>query len=419
MKRISAILYIIISATTLFGATPGMMTYNSTQCEGSAMPYPAPKESISYPDSLTPIMVNHVGRHGARYPASASRPLAIKRALEHADSLGTITPLGKELLQVTENVITRSNGKWGALDSLGMAEQRGIAARMFTNYPNLFSNGKITALSSYAPRCIMSMYSFTHQLARMNNRLEIFTSSGRQNSPLMRPFDIDQDYIDYRENKPYEDVLKGFIAETATTAPIKRVLGENYPLDEEQFRDLALTEYGLLAGLSAMGYNIDVMRFFTEEEYNRLWSCNNLKQYLERTANTISTVPADIAADLLLNLITTTDDVAERRSDMRVQLRFGHAETLMPLLSLMHLPGCYYMTNYFDTVASHWQNFHVVPMASNLQIILFRTKNGKLYVRIDLNEVPVTLIPGDERIYLPWSTAKQYLTRCLPLYMQI
>ena len=120
-----------------------------------------------------------------------------------------------------------------------------------------------------------------------------------------------------------------------------------------------------------------------------------------------------------MNLINTTDEVAERRSDARVQLRFGHAETLMPLLSLMHLPGCYYMTNYFDTVESHWRNFHVVPMASNLQMILFRAKSGRLYVRIDLNEVPVTLIPGNDSIYLPWTRAKQYLMRCLPLHMQI
>ena len=32
----------------------------------------------------------------------------------------------------------------------------------------------------------MSMYEFTHQLDRLNNSVEIYTSSGRQNSPLMR-----------------------------------------------------------------------------------------------------------------------------------------------------------------------------------------------------------------------------------------
>lgn len=417
MKRNSVILYIFLSFLGMHAATP--TRFNATSCEGSAMPYPAPAETVAYPDSLTPVMINHVGRHGARFPSSASRAISLSSALRHADSIGTITPLGIEMLEVVNNVIERSNGRWGALDSLGMAEQRGIASRMLASYPNLFNNGKVSALSSYSPRCIMSMYSFTHQLARMNNRLEIFTSSGRQNSPLMRPFDIDQDYIDYREDAPYEESLKVYFKATVPVEPVKRILGEDYPLDTEHLQDLAMTEYGLLSGLSAMGYDVDAERFVTIDEYNRLWECNNLKQYLERTANTLSTVPADIAADLLVNLIDSTQDMIDRKSDNRVQLRFGHAETLMPLLSLMHLPGCYYMTNYFDTVAAHWQNFHVVPMASNLQLLLFRAKSGRFYLRIDLNERPVPFIPGNESIYIPWTTAKQFLTRCLPLHMQI
>nr|WP_289760752.1 hypothetical protein [Duncaniella muris] len=99
-------------------------------------------------------------------------------------------------------------------------------------------------------------------------------------------------------------------------------------------------------------------------------------------------------------------------------LRFGHAETLMPLLSLMHLPGCYYMTNYFDTVGMHWRDFYVVPMASNLQMILFRAESGNYYLRVDLNETPVSLIPGRSIIYIPWNTAQDYLVRCLPIQMQ-
>ena len=99
-----------------------------------------------------------------------------------------------------------------------------------------------------------------------------------------------------------------------------------------------------------------------------------------------------------------------------VNLRFGHAETLMPLLALMHLPGCYYLTNYFDTVGKHWLDFNIVPMAANLQMILFRSDSGKYYLRTDLNEIPVTLIPGDDTLYLPWTRARAYLERCLPLY---
>ena len=75
MKRITAFISVIISCISINAALTGKVTYNEIQCEGSAMPYPTPESSVSYPDSLTPVMINHVGRHGARYPSSASRPL--------------------------------------------------------------------------------------------------------------------------------------------------------------------------------------------------------------------------------------------------------------------------------------------------------------------------------------------------------
>lgn len=90
----------------------------------------------------------------------------------------------------------------------------------------------------------------------------------------------------------------------------------------------------------------------------------------------------------------------------------------MPLLALMRLQGCYYVTNYFDTVGLHWRDFHVVPMASNIQFTLLRSTSGTLYLRVDLNETPVPLIPGRSEIYTPWTQAMDYLTRCLPLYLQ-
>ena len=176
--------------------------------------------------------------------------------------------------------------------------------------------------------------------------------------------------------------------------------------------------YRGLMVLPAMGLEMTIQQYFTKEELNALWGCENLRHYLVRTASTLSAEPALIASALLANLIETTDIAARGENTAAVQLRFGHAETLMPLLSLMRLPGCYYMTNYFDTVALHWKDFHVVPMAANLQIILFITADGHPYVRVDLNEHPINLIPNSDRIYIPWKEAREYLLRCLPLHLQ-
>lgn len=402
-------------------ADPTATLYTPSQCEGSLATYPVEVTSAAYPDTLVPAYISHVGRHGSRYPASAANCQKLDRALRHADSLGTITSLGRELLALNDRIINVSNGRWGALDSLGMAEQRAIASRMIRNYPDVFAkDATVNAVSSYSPRSMMSMFSFVHQMDRLNNRLNFTTSSGRINSPSMRPFDIDADYLDFRKAEEWKPAYDEYFEAVCPITAITRVLGRDYPFgDTDSARDLAITEYYVIAGLSAGEMPNEMGKYFTPEEMNALWSCFNLRQYLQRTATTVSSVPADIAATLLLDIIARADQAVEGTNPAVADLRFGHAETVMPLVSLMRLPGCYYLTNYFDTVAKHWRDFEVVPMAANVQLILFKTvRSGKWYVRVDLNEQPVPLIPNDERIYLPWDEARDYLMKCIPLYAQ-
>lgn len=425
MKAIRKILAIVLLATTTstFAADPQATSYTFEQCEGSLTPYPTEISPVEYPDSLIPVFINHVGRHGSRYPASSANCLILRRALQHADSIGTITPLGRELMALNDKVIAESNNRWGALDSLGMAEQVGIASRMVFNFPEVFGDGSsVSAISSYSPRAMMSMYSFVHQLDRLNNRITYTTSSGRVNSPLVRPFDTDAEYQTFRNDRPWAAAYDEYFTETATTSALARVLGTNYTYaTEADARNLAITEYYVLAGLSAMGMPSQMSKYFTNEEANALWSCFNLRQYLQRTATTISAVPADIAADLVLDIIKTTDEyISGENTQVSARLRFGHGETIMPLVSLLRLPGCYYRTNYFDTVAKHWCDFNVVPMAANVQFIIFQgRKSGKYYVRVDLNERPVALRNGDDSIYYPWGELRRYMMNCLPLIKQL
>ena len=419
-KYITAIL-VLATVLGLRAADPMATDYSMQVCQGSLTPYPAEVNPAVFPDSLKPVYINHVGRHGSRYPASAANCLKMRQALLRADSLGTITPLGRRLMRLNDLVIERSNNQWGALDSLGMAEQRSIATRMFYNFGEIFSGGaSVTAISSYSPRSMMSMYSFTHQLDRMDNRINFITSTGRVNSALMRPFDVDNDYLQFRKDKLWSPAYDAYFATACPTTAIRRVLGDRYPFaTDDEARDLAITEYYVIAGCSCMGVEAGASQYFTKEEYNALWSCFNLRQYLQRTATTVSAVPAEIASALLQDIIATTEGFIGGTNPSVANLRFGHAETLMPLLSLLRLKGCYYMTNYFDTVALHWRDFDVVPMAANLQIILFRAKeSGHYYIRVDVNEKPVPLQPGSTVLYTPWGEARDYMTRCLPLYVQ-
>ena len=341
-------------------------------------------------------------------------------ALESAKTQGTITARGKELLALVQSVIEVADGQWGALDQLGIDEQRGIAARMYSRYPSLFKEKRVEAISSYSPRCVMSMYSFTHQLTRMNNTIELSVASGRGKSLLMRPFDVEMSYKDFIELGTWKEPYQQHVDRVVTTSALERVLGKDFNYGEINPKDLAIVEYYVIAGMSAMQMECDASRYFTTEEYNALWSCFNLRQYLQRTSSTLSSVPADIASPLLCDIIESTDSVVAHKGNtlVSVKLRFGHAETLMPLQSLMRLKGCYYKTNYFDTVAKNWQDFNVVPMSANIQFVLFKTKGGNFYLRIDRNEEPIAFIPNSTEIYVPWEKARQYLSNCVPLYYQ-
>ena len=404
-----------LSVSSVVQASQTVPAISPENSQGSLKPYPAPESLNQYPDSLTPVFINHVGRHGARYPAGPAHTVGLMKLLEQADSLNTITPLGRELKEVTAEVIRQSTGRWGALDSLGMAEQSGIAHRMVKTFPGLFKNNCINAISSYSPRSMMSMFSFVHEIDRLESTVEITTLTGRVTSPLMRFFDINKSYLAFRDNKTWEPPYEAYIKSAIPLEPIRRVLGDGFPFkNDAAARDAALLEYYVLAGMSAMSLPCDVSRFLTDSEFASLWSCFNLRQYLQRTSTTVSTIPADIASPLLTELITSTDRFIQHQSGATAQLRFGHAETLMPLLSLMKLPGCYYMSSDFSSVAQYWQDFYVVPMAANLQIILFQAKeSGNYYVVTLLNEHPVSLIPGNDSTIVSWNDARDYLLRCL------
>ena len=421
MKKLHFLFSLLLGVTfNALAVDPTATDYSFIECQGSANPYPdRTVRDLAYPDSLKPVYLNHVGRHGARFLSSSKYTTSLLRTLHKADSLKTITPMGRELIRICDLVVTRTAGRWGALDSLGMAEQRAIASRAFMAYRPLFDNTKINAISSYVPRCVMSMDEFTHQLTRLNNKVEIYMSSGRQNSPLVRPWNDDEAYKEFMAGEEWHKVYEDFLNKQVPVTVAERALGKNYPFFGDEARDVSLAIYKVLAGCAAMSVQIDLQKYFTQAEINALWSVENLHHYLTHSASTLSSAAPDLASKLLSELISTIDTAIAGSNPYSVMLRFGHAETMMPLLALMHIPGCYYMTNYFDTVGLHWRDFYVVPMASNLQMILFQSDSGKYYVRVDLNETPVPLIPGQNTIYIPWQQARDYLNRCLPLHYQV
>jgi hypothetical protein len=307
MRTLSLITIILFSSLFLRAADPTDTSYSFTQCEGSSMPYIAPDQDVALPDSLTAVFINHVGRHGARFLSSSKDVTALLDLLNEAKNANQLSAKGTELLKLVNFINENSRNRWGALDSLGMAEERGIASRMLRNYGKLLNNAKISAISSYSPRCVMSMYEFTHQLDRLNNNLEIYTSAGRQNSASLRPFDLDSDFQEWLKEGNWKDAYQMQYETMMPSAPARKLFTDDYAkeLTASKAQEITASIFKIVQGVEAMGLAPVMDKYFTKEEANKAWTCTNLSHYLRWSTTTISPDNADIAAQLLVELLTS------------------------------------------------------------------------------------------------------------------
>ena len=98
----------------------------------------------------------------------------------------------------------------------------------------------------------------------------------------------------------------------------------------------------------------------------------------------------------------------EKTESFDANFYFGHAETLMPLLSLMRLPGCYSDSSDFANLYERWRDYDVVPLGANIDIIFLESPKGGVYVALRHNSRFVAPMQGG--MIVPWPDYKAYLT---------
>lgn len=404
---------------------------------GSAMPYEEPDGVVAVPDSFDVVFVNHVGRHGARFLSSDKEPAKLLKFLKGRDGL---TPVGQRIYDLCEAVDSVTGDRWGALDALGRKELSGIGERFAVRYGGLLSgNERVEGFSSYVPRCIMSMDEMTHGIAWHDRSVELSTGSGKRFNALVRPFEVDSAYLAYKNSGEWKRVYEGFVDTVCPPAVALRLSKDGSAFLERLCKDalkrgvpnsgasleqaiadtlncawpsewemeagmtrkealsIAGSLYKVVAGCQAIEYGENVFPqtvstywggYFTSMEYEKLWECANLEHYLTYSASGFSDAPAQMARPLLAEILETLEEAATSGYNSPAAIvRFGHAETLMPLLALMDLPGCRYVTTDWGSVANHWQDWNVVPMGANLQLVLCRAhESGELYLITYRNE---------------------------------
>lgn len=386
------------------------------QYAGTAMPYPIVKDSfVFFQDSMVPFYVNHLGRHGARFPTSGKALNRVKEILELAQRENRLTSGGVTLLSTIQNLSETFDGQWGKLSVVGEEEQRGIARRMIERYPQLFSDSvKVQAIATYVPRCIHSMDAFLACMVEFNSSLHIQRNEGKQYNDILRFFDLNQSYVDYKENGDWRPIYETFVRRKISSASVM----ENFFLESGQETDKEAEEFvmalfSIAAILPDTGTPINLDGLFTIGEWDNYWQTQNLRQYMSKSSSPVGRMlPVAIAWPLLSEFIHSADEVIKGKSDTRANFRFAHAETVIPFVALMGIEGTDVKVVVLDSVSKYWKDYEIAPMAANVQWIFYHDKAREIWVKFLLNEKEMTLPVSTSRFpYYRWETVCMYLKK--------
>lgn len=379
--------------------------------DGSMMPYDfsLTDSTFTVPDSLQPVYVCYVARHGARFLSSPKKVERLQKALYGKAMSKSLNNTGERFFSLLSEVIKKTGADWGALSDVGKAEQVRLAREMCGLFPGLMKSGEIEAEATYVPRVVMTMYEFCHTLARNSSDLRIYASDGKQYNGILRFFETDSAYRTYRADGEWKEAYADYVEKNVPYAPAERILGENSGYSKKELRTLTMDMYGIMQGLPAMGLPQPDTEFMSPAEYEACWKAANVEHYLRNTITSFSSSAGTAAGNLLNRIISDADEefAGKEAQPLNASLFFGHAETLMPLFSLMGLPGCFALPLDLESLSDQWKDYEVVPLGANLVIGFYRSPSGSVYATARLNGHFVEPVKDCGRI-VPWTMLRDH-----------
>lgn len=389
-----------------------------------------------YPDSITakltpapagkkPFYISHYGRHGSRYISNRSGYDTPYFMMLHADSLDELTPTGQQVLRHMNSIMRDTEGRWGELTGYGKRQMQSIGRRMVERFPEVLHPGaNVTCISTIVPRCIESMGSAAMEMLQVCPQLHITMQASKRTQWYMN-------YQDHqlRRNFMTPEAQKAFDAYTATrmgNARLMELVFKNPDIVEEFVNQEDFSYYLMKMGLFQLNTNFNrntnLIGLFNTNDLYRMWQVDNAYWYLQHGACKLNGGKQPYTQRYLLKQMIADADSCIKLPDPGAQLRFGHETVLLPLVCLIGVNGFDYSTDNLDELESHgWWCSSVFPMASNLQVIFYRSnpKDKDILIKVLLNEVEATLpIPTDCAPYYHWIDFRQFCLKKLAAYKQ-
>ena len=416
MKLITISFGFLFSLFTLFGyaQTTQEEIYSNIEKSGSVY-YAYPDINESYtpaPKGYKPFYISHYGRHGSRYLIGDNDYLTIMETLAKADSVGFLTETGKDVRKRLDIVWKDAEGQGGELTPMGYRQHRGIADRMYHNFPEVFKGQRqISARSTVVVRCVLSMTAFCETLKGLNPKLEFTYGSGERYMRYLnhwnkeaREFTSDQSAwrADYRQ----------FRKEHIRPERLMKLLftNQNYVKQHINAEDLMMGLYWVASDMQNTELDLSFYDLFEKEELFNIWQVINYGHYVcNGTCPWGKEIVQRTFIPLLENILNSADEAINNTS-VAATLRFGHDGNVMPLTGLLQLENCYNEENNSADFYKVWSDFKIVPMAANVQMIFFRKdKSDDILVKFMLNEKEVSIpLESDVKPYYHWKDVEKF-----------
>ena len=363
-------------------------------------PYIASPDSLPpVPAGFEPVYISHYGRHGSRWHTWGDIHEKILKEFAKQKEDGNLTSTGEEVMGLVQICEDNAKGHTGELTHLGELQHKSIATRMAKRFPTLFETGDtIVARSSTEPRVIISMLAFSEALKEYNPGMVVQRSASPGDQKFIR-YDSKGAQSLYDDSKPWRAAYiheRDSLFESKATASKLFVNPDklnNLPWFMSMLHNIAFTSQNI------DDLNVNILPYFDNEDLYNLWKAENHGYYLcHGNAPESEGEGPKSSISLLQDILDRSDEsLAGKRT--QVDLRFGHDTYLERLLSLMQLGDAKAVVHGIDESSRVWRNYHLTPMAANLQLIVFRNAAGEEIATVRLNERPQSV--GELTEYAP------------------
>ncbi|MFF7053771.1 histidine-type phosphatase [Streptomyces griseorubiginosus] len=380
---------------------------------GTKAPYEPRQNPRTYqqaPAGFIPVFTENVSRHGSRAATGSDDGDRVLALVEKAKATNELTTKGREFGPKARGLQAAMSGVgYGDLSGRGTQELQDTATRLVRRLPGLFATiakkgERIDVVSSGQGRAVDSANIYAGTLAEQDPGLK----------PLIGPTRTDVDLLYFHKaagGKAYRDylandqrlatTLKTITDQPRTHGAARSVLLKLFrpafvgALSTDDQVAAAQAVYNLYAIAPAMraespgGRGWGLEKFISGRDADWFGYLSDAEDFYEKGPGFAdSDITYRMAGVLLDDFFRQIEARRAGTSDLGAELRFTHAEEIIPLAALLGLPGSAQgatTTQPYTYATNPWRGASVAPLGSNIQWDVYR-KGDTYLVRMLYNE---------------------------------